>query len=131
MHVRNGEIRSHLGLALAGFRTEVAGHCNGGRRGDTLLTFLLGMGSLDLVRGGLEKANDLGFAHGSLIPDLWEELALSEGEFRELAIGIEEGILKVDVVDEVGHYVDKIAAVEFTPGLKGVTMVYDMENFIG
>jgi len=76
------------------------------------------MESLDLVRHRLEEADDSRLTSGYLRSNGWKELALAEGEFRELKISLEERRWKVGVVDKVGRERFELALILSAPHLE-------------
>jgi len=76
------------------------------------------MESFDLVHRRLEEADDSRLASGYLRPNGWKELALAEGEFRELKISLKERRWKVGVVDKVGRERFELALILSAPNLE-------------
>lgn len=76
------------------------------------------MESFDLGRRRLEEADDSRLASGYFRPNGWKELAVAEGEIRELKISLEERRWKVGVVDEVGRERVKLALILSAPNLE-------------
>jgi hypothetical protein len=65
---------------------------------EDLLTLLRGMDSLNLIGGVAHKKED--FRLTALLPVRWKELTGAESNRIIVALGGEEGVLKIDVVDE-------------------------------
>ena len=94
-------IITNLRLGLGNLRTNVLRTLNKGSSGDGLLTLLSRVDSLDLARGLDNEIDDLRLAARLISPEGRKEPALAVGKLVKFARNIKEGILKVDVLDEL------------------------------
>ena len=119
---RKNRKESHLGLALAGFRSLLIGHLSFAHRSNAVLAFLLGVRGFDLVGGSLEETDNLGFTRGSVVPEFGIELAVPKCKILVLAIDIEKNVLKFDILDKVVHKTGQVTVIVLAPSLSCVTM---------